>query len=726
MASKELYNVFSENFLTCHICLEEYKDPRVLPCYHTFCLECIADHAAKNGVQNKFSCPVCRNEAPVPPGGLETLVKNFCLRKITDFIKDQKAPEGRLCEYCKHKEATLLCQGCPKTNQLCATCRELHDSIPALTGHHFIALSQVDFSVNSASMREQLRRVLDKAQFCDKHDGELLTFYCKEDDTVACRDCILETHSKHDFEKLGDLVRDQREQIREKLKCLPTEKLSRFEKAEKVTVQTEERLEENQSKVLRLVDSQKLAMAKEINENSKILERELEDNYQEIEKNVREQTTTYLTNVKQHFERYRKKMQSNYSEMKRFVDGRSNELSTEVKAFTSTQVKALMAEKDKQEMNKISIQSIRDFAQQLTDTGSDIEVMTHSKKLQTRIQELHTVEPAVDTKITNITFTPGKTEMDLVLQFPKIPEPLPLTIKTVSIKAKTYSGPLDAYFGSLKKERVHLRQLMEAKWVGTPERVTCFKVKDWPWDVQWTDDRCVLVVRGITVSVFSSTGQCNREISIEGRARRITTVSNDRFVVTCEDKCCRLYSTLGQVIRCFGQGDMSDPWGVTVDRTEGKVYVCDSDTRCICVYSMESFQLVNKIGIPMCSDGSQRCAYHHGINAIIVSDYSAHCVYAVTPQGDVLFQYGTRCQSGNEDGQLDYPRGVCVDNIGHIFIADSRNDRVIVLGSDGKFLRYVLTRNNGLRSPLSVDVSSNGELVVGTDGCEISTYKYAD
>ncbi|XP_013393735.1 tripartite motif-containing protein 2-like [Lingula anatina] len=169
---------------------------------------------------------------------------------------------------------------------------------------------------------------------------------------------------------------------------------------------------------------------------------------------------------------------------------------------------------------------------------------------------------------------------------------------------------------------------------------------------------------------------------------------------------------------------MADPWGVTMGILGKKVYVCDGGAQCICAYDMNSFQLVNRIPIPMCSKGSLHCACHHGINAIIVSDYSAHCAYAVTPQGDVMFQYGARSQSGSGDGQLSNPRGVCVDKFGHIFVADSGNHRVVVLGSDGKFHRNILTRNDVIGSPVSVDVNSNGELVVGTNTGEISTYKY--
>ncbi|XP_023930631.1 uncharacterized protein LOC112041520 [Lingula anatina] len=280
--------------------------------------------------------------------------------------------------------------------------------------------------------------------------------------------------------------------------------------------------------------------------------------------------------------------------MERSIDEKSNAISAKVKEITSKQVKTLEAEKEKLEMNKISIQSIRDFAQQLTETGSDIEVMTHSKKLQTRIQELETLEPVFDSKITKITFTPGKTKMDVVLQFPKMPEPRPLSIKTGSITAKTYQGPLDAYFGSLKQKRTHcpeLKKFQNVPWLDMPERTTFVNVKCRPWDMQCTDDRCVLVVHGITVPVFSRTGQCKREIRIERGGRRIAIVSNDRFVVTSHDKCCRLLNHNGQ-IKNTGYGKPSTGFATGSDTIA--LRLADGDE--VWIYLVEATSFITLLG----------------------------------------------------------------------------------------------------------------------------------
>ena len=49
-----------EELVTCTVCLELFKNPKMLPCHHTFCHDCIVklfEH------KNELVCPECR--APV-------------------------------------------------------------------------------------------------------------------------------------------------------------------------------------------------------------------------------------------------------------------------------------------------------------------------------------------------------------------------------------------------------------------------------------------------------------------------------------------------------------------------------------------------------------------------------------------------------------------------------------------------------------------------------------
>ena len=45
-----------ETVHACPLCNGEYKDPRVLPCTHTYCFNCIRDKLINN---NRVTCPKC-------------------------------------------------------------------------------------------------------------------------------------------------------------------------------------------------------------------------------------------------------------------------------------------------------------------------------------------------------------------------------------------------------------------------------------------------------------------------------------------------------------------------------------------------------------------------------------------------------------------------------------------------------------------------------------------
>ncbi|XP_078496996.1 RING finger protein 223-like [Lissotriton helveticus] len=64
----------------CPVCFSAYdnvfKAPLVLPCAHTFCLECLSRICIFKKESEVFSCPLCRGPVPVPQGGAPKLPAN--------------------------------------------------------------------------------------------------------------------------------------------------------------------------------------------------------------------------------------------------------------------------------------------------------------------------------------------------------------------------------------------------------------------------------------------------------------------------------------------------------------------------------------------------------------------------------------------------------------------------------------------------------------------------
>ncbi len=84
-----------------------------------------------------------------------------------------------------------------------------------------------------------------------------------------------------------------------------------------------------------------------------------------------------------------------------------------------------------------------------------------------------------------------------------------------------------------------------------------------------------------------------------------------------------------------------------------------------------------------------------------------------TPQisGVSVFEGG----KGKDNGQLDFPRGLAVDNAGNIFVADSNNDRLQKFAPTGQFLSVIGKGGAGpgeFREPGGIAVDSAGNIYV--------------
>ena len=97
------------------MCLNVFKDPKLLPCHHTFCALCIQDIADRHQ-GSYFPCPACRKPTLLPPGGAAALQSNF-------YIRNEEldgARKGELCLTHEGKEKELFCADCDKA--ICVKC----------------------------------------------------------------------------------------------------------------------------------------------------------------------------------------------------------------------------------------------------------------------------------------------------------------------------------------------------------------------------------------------------------------------------------------------------------------------------------------------------------------------------------------------------------------------------------------------------------------------------
>ena len=143
------------------------------------------------------------------------------------------------------------------------------------------------------------------------------------------------------------------------------------------------------------------------------------------------------------------------------------------------------------------------------------------------------------------------------------------------------------------------------------------------------------------------------------------------------------------------QARWSDPWGIAVD-AHGVSYVADAgDNNRIRRIAADGVVSILAGGREGFADGVGAAATFNtpsglaldNAGNLYVADTGNHAIRKITPQGVVTTLAGTGT-AGYRDGaaaqaQFDAPIGVAVDNAGKVYVADTYNDRIRVIGNDG-------------------------------------------
>eukprot|EP00058_Branchiostoma_floridae_P022191 XP_002607681.1 hypothetical protein BRAFLDRAFT_123270 [Branchiostoma floridae] len=107
-----------DEFLSCSICLEPFHQPKTLPCLHTFCEECLRDHAE---VRPGFQCPTCRRHAVLGPDGVAGLPDNHFISSLCHTVLEQGTAEYESqCGAHSPEELKLFCADCEAV--ICSEC----------------------------------------------------------------------------------------------------------------------------------------------------------------------------------------------------------------------------------------------------------------------------------------------------------------------------------------------------------------------------------------------------------------------------------------------------------------------------------------------------------------------------------------------------------------------------------------------------------------------------
>ncbi|XP_019613514.1 PREDICTED: tripartite motif-containing protein 3-like [Branchiostoma belcheri] len=215
--------------LSCSICLELFTRPKVLPCGHIFCQDCLQDHARR---QLPLLCPICRRQVRPPPQGFAGLPDSHIIASMCERLQQQATLSGETieqpqsanrCSSHPFEELKVYCIQCQV--RVCDQClEETHD------GHGTTSIkkaaqersSTVQALVNEGrnivesylsflrSLREEEKTLNEKKQ---QRDNNIIQAYNQMVQKLTQRKDHLLAESEENHTKNLDRIHTERDQV---------------------------------------------------------------------------------------------------------------------------------------------------------------------------------------------------------------------------------------------------------------------------------------------------------------------------------------------------------------------------------------------------------------------------------------------------------------------------------------------------------------------------------
>lgn len=135
--------------IICPICKDEFKDPVIIECHHSFCRHCIGALITRSTHFGQFNCPSCKTTNRIPLNGVAGFTKSFYIEQLKDAKAKLKSPYP-ICSEHTTEDLRFYCTKCE--TPMCRDCKVLKHE-----GHtvESVALAAKD-------MREKLREYINK------------------------------------------------------------------------------------------------------------------------------------------------------------------------------------------------------------------------------------------------------------------------------------------------------------------------------------------------------------------------------------------------------------------------------------------------------------------------------------------------------------------------------------------------------------------------------------
>uniref|UniRef100_A0A0A1WSU3 Tripartite motif-containing protein 45 n=1 Tax=Zeugodacus cucurbitae TaxID=28588 RepID=A0A0A1WSU3_ZEUCU len=149
-----------------------------------------------------ISCKICKYATVIPLGGIRQLPQNFLLVRKIESIQQELGDEVITkvwCSLCfEETNATYHCVSC--TLNLCSLCRDSHERQRNTANHSIRNIMEL-----RRARKKQQTLLDDKTKFtlkCGMHPGFEMKAFCNSCLQIACADCLVLLHKGHKHEPI--------------------------------------------------------------------------------------------------------------------------------------------------------------------------------------------------------------------------------------------------------------------------------------------------------------------------------------------------------------------------------------------------------------------------------------------------------------------------------------------------------------------------------------------
>ena len=697
-----------EEQLTCAICLDLYTNPRTLPCLHSFCQQCI-QHMSTQPLKKEFSCPICLSPTVLPepgPGGFPVAFHFENLKEVYNLmnkIRDQQV----ICDNCTTADATGHCKEC---NQFfCQECIDMHKKWARFATHKLLSLADNVTLVSPVSFAKQVKIIN-----CSVH-GNPLELFCKTCEDVVCQSCIAADHKAHDYSG-ADYYRRRCQKLEFYLNSV-REKMTAVSNALVALTNRENEVREQ---------------GEAIKEEIHLMMEELVDVLKQSERQLTREVETIIDSKLRGLLDQKKSAEMSLGDLKNCKEFVEQSLQT------GNLLQVLVGEKQMmermihltQEVNMEDFKPTENADVQLTKDDDIVDTLHHigivftpTTLQQYKIEKIDPRQLTIRKEMVSFPITIKFHDASFLdvplssLNCSVIPVNTPVNTPdnllvddsiTATITTTAHPGvymiqcsPLNrgSYEVTIRVKDIQLESTVLVipfnPCLSTIAPIRTIALKK-PWGVAVNSDNHLVVSEysSNSVTVLDKEGTPVKSFGsgdVKFYCPRGVAITPDNFILVVDDHKIQKINMDGSGIASLGTHgtgalEFSNPQGVTVSPTSGRIYVADRDNHRIKVLNTDlvfSHSFGSK-GTAIGQFMHPYCVAIDGQGFLYVADTGNNRIQKFTSDEKFVAEFGI---AGSDPGQLKQPKAIVIDVHNWMYISDCTNQRISIFTTDGHFIR---------------------------------------